>query len=245
MSTPEERAEQRKIDGAASDALMPSTYNIDDFVFDLQQEKFWHVATKTLLGDDGVDSSISKALWEVVGEDKKGNPKTRAPHITLRDRDLGHVIDSTIWWPGMPEIIPGIRASAAGRTEDPDALCLNLYRPFAVPRGDAANAMIWVNLVKRLWPEEAETFLDYCAHMIQKPEEKCNWACILSGKQGIGKDTILAPLRAILGHGNVGDTSPDGVLSAYHPWVQNLLLVVSLLRNISCTPRSTRRKDAW
>jgi hypothetical protein len=87
--------------------------------------------------------------------------------------------------------------------------------------------MIWVNLVKRLWPEEAETFLDYCAHMIQKPEEKCNWACILSGKQGIGKDTVLAPLRAILGHGNVGDTSPDGVLSAYHPWVQNLLLVVS------------------
>jgi hypothetical protein len=224
MSTAEERAAARaeKYD----DSGMPQTHVLEDFLYDRQQEKFWDTGTKTLFDEKGVDAGISRAMWATSGEDKQGRAKLTPPHITLMDRDLGFVVDSAVWWPGREQVLEGVYADGMGVVEDPKKRCFNTYRKASLGSGDAAQATYWVNLVKRLFPGEAEMFFDYCAHMIQRPEEKCNWAVVLSGSQGIGKDTILAPLRTIM-HGNCGETTAQSVLSAYHPWVQNVMIVVN------------------
>jgi hypothetical protein len=83
-----------------------------------------------------------------------------------------------------------------------------------------------------LWPDpkEHEFFFDYCAHMIQRPHEKCNAAIVLSGTQGIGKDAALAPVKAAAGAWNVKGIDPDELFSAYRPWLQTLMLTVDEVR---------------
>ena len=53
----------------------------------------------------------------------------------------------------------------------------------------------WCDLVRKLWPDEAEHLFDYFAHRVQHPDEKINHALVLGGPPGIGKDTMLEPVK--------------------------------------------------
>lgn len=91
---------------------------------------------------------------------------------------------------------------------------------------------MWINHIKALWPipKEHEYFFDYCAHMVQKPEEKCNAVITLSGEQGIGKDVSLVPVKAAIGQWNVRDINPDEFAGSFNPWVQCVMLVINEMR---------------
>jgi hypothetical protein len=66
--------------------------------------------------------------------------------------------------------------------------------------------------------------------MMQRPEQKCNAAIVLSGTQGIGKDAALKVVRCALGSWNSKGIEPDELFSQYRPWLETLMLVVDEVR---------------
>ena len=49
-----------------------------------------------------------------------------------------------------------------------------------------------------------------------RPEEKINHALVLGGKQGIGKDTLLEPVKRAVGAWNWEEVSPQAMLKRFN-----------------------------
>lgn len=224
----------------------------EDFVFDKSQEAYWDVRNGTLHSEKGIDSAIPRELWRSVAPVPETPPEGeglrapgRAPGRPPREqlvppsRDVMRVendlyVEGSTWWPGMPQFIKNLFIDDAGSRPSKGCRILNLYRapPEAAAEVSAEAASVWVEHVKKLWPDPREHtyFFNYCAHMLQHPEEKANAAIVLSGAQRIGKDAALFPVRAAVGDWNVKNIDPDDLFSQFKPWVQTLMLVVNEVR---------------
>jgi hypothetical protein len=56
----------------------------------------------------------------------------------------------------------------------------------------------------------------WLAHRVQQPQEKINHALVLGGPQGIGKDSLLEPVKRAVGPWNVAEVSPQHVLGRFN-----------------------------
>jgi len=126
--------------------------------------------------------------------------------------------DNVTYWPGAES---GGRVSLEGRE------CLNTWTPGElVPvEGDATP---WLSLFEHAkFPEaEAQHVLDYLAFMLQHPGIKINHGLVIGGAHGIGKDSILEPVKRALGYHNVGTPSGELLLSDFTDWAAGKKLVV-------------------
>lgn len=221
-----------------------------DYVYDKSQEAFWDLEDCTLHSAEAVDASIPVALWRVEAAQTPAEPDPAAPRKPGRppgskkerlikpSNDIMRVendqfVEGAAWWPGQPQIIRDWLINAEGFRPAEGRRFYNAYTPPpAHSAGQAEAAGPWVEHIKTLWPTAAEHeyFFDYCAHMVQHPEVKCNTAIVLSGTQGIGKDAALLPVRQAVGAWNCKSVDPDEVFSPYKPWLQTLMLVVNEVR---------------
>ena len=107
----------------------------------------------------------------------------------------------------------------------------NLYRPpILVPR--TGNVTLWLELVDNVFPTEAERIILWLAHRVQRPHEKINHALVLGGKPGIGKDTILEPVREAVGPWNFADISPKKALGDYCGHLKSVILCIHEARDL-------------
>jgi hypothetical protein len=60
----------------------------------------------------------------------------------------------------------------------------------------------WLDHVRCVYPDDADHIVKWLAHRVQRPGQKRNHALVLGGKQSIGKDTILEPVRRAVGPWN-------------------------------------------
>lgn len=221
--------------------------HISDYLFDKSQEAYWDKLTGSLHGPLGVDSSIPQERWRVVVEEppeepegatpRRGRPRRPRERLIKPSADICRVendqfVEGSTWWPGKPQIIPNWYIDASGYYPMIGARIFNKFRPLPELAGSAEEARPWVEHVKRLWPDprEHEYFFDYCAHMVQRPHEKCNAAIVLSGKQGVGKDAALMPVKMSIGAWNTKGIDPDDLFSQFKPWLETLMLVVDEVR---------------
>lgn len=219
----------------------------EDYVYDKAQSSFWDLLDGTLHGDEAVDASIPKEFWRVVVEEppspepgsepKRGRPAIRKERLVKPSVDIQRVendqfVEGSTWWPGAEQLVKDWFISSDGFFKSPGRRIYNQYKPPPAPCGDAAKADPWLKHVKILWPDPAEHeyFFDYCAHMVQKPEEKCNAGIILSGAQRIGKDAALRPVKSAVGAWNTKGIEPDQLFIQYKPFLQTLMLVVDEAR---------------
>jgi hypothetical protein len=72
----------------------------------------------------------------------------------------------------------------------------------------------------------------WLAHRVQLPHEKINHALVLGGKQGIGKDTILEPVKHAVGPWNVNEVSPQQLLGRFNGFLKSVILRVSEARDL-------------
>src|SRR5262249_3505100 len=86
--------------------------------------------------------------------------------------------------------------------------------------------------IRYVFPEDAEHILDWLAHRVQYPDEKINHALVLGGKQGIGKDSILEPVKAAVGPWNFHEASPNQVLGRFNGFLKSVILRVSEARDL-------------
>src|SRR5205814_3802730 len=66
---------------------------------------------------------------------------------------------------------------------------------------------------------------------------KINHALVLGGKPGIGKDTLLEPVKIAIGPWNFADISPSHLLGRFNGFVKSVILRISEARDLGDVDR--------
>lgn len=230
LVTPEERVAQREAALAEKIQEQRRLAHPKDYVWDKAQEQYWDLRDGTLHNEKAVDGSIPVEHWRAVVNDATGKERLIPPSKDILRIESDQTVEASSWFPGHPQIIKDIFVDANGARPAVGRRIYNQYLAPPVVGDGPGGAEMWIEHVKALWPDECEYFFDYCAHMLQKPEEKCNTAIVLSGAQGIGKDAALRPVKAAMGSWNTKNIDPDELFSPYKPWLQTVMLVIDEVR---------------
>jgi hypothetical protein len=67
---------------------------------------------------------------------------------------------------------------------------------------------------------------------VQHPADKINHALVLGGAQGIGKDTLLEPVKHAIGPWNFVEVSPQQMLGRFNGFLKSVILRVSEARDL-------------
>ncbi len=135
------------------------------------------------------------------------------------------------WWPGRPTFIRDLLADRGEWRSKPGATVLNLYKESSLELGDPNAAGPWLEHMRRVYPDNVEHLIYWYAHRVQRPGEKINHGLLLGGMQGIGKDTMLEPVRQAIGSGNFAEISPRRVVGTYTDFVRSVILRVNEARD--------------
>ncbi len=67
---------------------------------------------------------------------------------------------------------------------------------------------------------------------VQRPQEKINHALVLGVLQGVGKDTLLEPVKHAVGPWNFTEVSPQQRLGRFNGFVKSVVLRVSEAKDV-------------
>jgi hypothetical protein len=189
----------------------------EDFYAYLPEHKYLRISTR--------------ALWPAASVNASVDPKASAWLDTHRP------VDQMIWAPGLPELIEDRQLLEGGWIESPGARSFNLYQPPRLVLGDPALAGKWLDHIKSLYPNDVDHLVAWLAHRVQRPAEKINHALLFGGVQGIGKDSILAPVVHAVGTWNVEEASPFKLMGQFNGYVKSVILRVSEARDLGDVAR--------
>jgi Family of unknown function (DUF5906) len=161
--------------------------------------------------------------------DANGNQQDMAASAWL---DKYQAVEQITWLPGQPIEIKDRLISDGGWIERQDVTCLNLYRPPNAKRGNAALATRWIDHVKCVFGEDGDHIIRWLAQRVQHPGIKINHALVLGGAQGVGKDTLLEPVKFAVGPWNFQEVSPQSILERFNGFLKSVILRVSEARDL-------------
>jgi hypothetical protein len=146
--------------------------------------------------------------------------------------DRNKPVEQMTWAPGLPMIIQDRLISQGGWIERQGVSCFNLYRPTDIEPGDGGLASQWIEHVRRIYPDDADHIIAWLAHRAQRPEEKINHALVLGGMPGIGKDTLLEPVKRAVGPWNFSEVSPQHMLGRFNSFAKSVILRINEARDL-------------
>ena len=184
-------------------------------------------------GDFWPKARVDARLPPVKLFDKNGNPiidqRTGDQKKMLASRWLAKYapVEQMTWAPGLPQLVPDKLIGDGGWIDRKGATVFNLYRPPLIVLGDPSKAGPWLDHVRRIYPAEADHIIAFLAHRLQRPEQKINHGLVLGGLQGIGKDTLLEPIKRAVGPWNFAEVSPQQVLGRFNGFLKSVVLRIS------------------
>jgi Family of unknown function (DUF5906) len=195
---------------------LPPGSTTDDFYAYLQQHQYIFIPTRKLWPAASVDGVVPR-----VGRMKAS-----------RWLDRNRAVQQLTWAPGEPQIIR--HKYVDGKWIDhANASVFNFYRPPDPPiDGDSAKAQRWVDHLSLLYPETVGDMIWWCAHRVQHPNVKINHAIVMGGDPGIGKDTLLEPVRRAVGYWNTATIQPPMMVGRFNGFLKSVILVVSEARDL-------------
>jgi len=118
--------------------------------------------------------------------------------------------------------------------ESVGASIFNSYRKPTIELGDAKLAKQFLKHVNKLFdkPGDAEQFLNYMAHRVQKPWEKPRFALLIAGGQGVGKDMLIDFCAPAIGSWNLANIDPAAFESGFNEYQQATLVRISEAANL-------------
>jgi hypothetical protein len=148
--------------------------------------------------------------------------------------DQHRPVEQMTWAPGLPMLIRDKIIADGGWATEPGANCFNLYKPPRIELGDARQAQRWLDHIHRVYDEEAvaQHIVKWLAHRVQHPQEKINHALVLGGAQGIGKDSLLEPVKYAVGPWNFCEVSPSQIMGRFNGFLKSVILRVSEARDL-------------
>jgi hypothetical protein len=161
--------------------------------------------------------------------DESGNQKTISASKWLDERQA---VEQMTWTPGLPMLIANRLCNEGGWIDRNGVSTFNLYRPPTIVRGDATKAGKWRDHVVKVYPEDHVHIIRWLAHRVQRPEEKLNHALVFGGAPGIGKDTILEPVRYAIGPWNFRDISPKQMMGRFNGFLRSVILRANEARDL-------------
>jgi hypothetical protein len=179
-------------------------------------------------------SSVNSRIPPVaIGRDEGGKTKTISAAAWL---DRNAAVEQMTWAPGEPPLITDRLISDGGWIKRPGCTVFNLYRPPTIAaRTGCADP--WLDHTYRLLGDDAGHVIRWLAHRVQRPHEKINHALVLGGAQGIGKDTLLEPVKQAVGPWNFSEVSPQHMLGRFNGFVRSVILRVSEARDLGDVDR--------
>jgi hypothetical protein len=199
-----------------------SAYDIDDFVAAVTEDKAIHLSTRNFISKGTLNEIFCKV--DTGKRYKNGKPITISPSQWL---SRNQSIESIYWDPEHPQIMENVIVDEGGVIYSEGFDTYNSYLPSRIKMGEASEAQRWLDLIKKLYPREADHILKWLAYKVQNPGTKINHALVLGGKQGIGKDTLIEPVVSAVGEHNVKDVSPQQIMDNYNGYVRSVILRVS------------------
>jgi hypothetical protein len=151
--------------------------------------------------------------------------------------DKNKSVEQMTWAPGLPMLIPDRLISDGGWIDRMGVTCFNLYRPPTIELGNASDASPWLTHVSNVFPDDADHIIKWLAHRVQRPQEKINHALVLGGNQGIGKDTLLEPVKRAIGPWNFAEVSPTQIMGRFNGFLKSVILRVSEARDLGDVDR--------
>jgi hypothetical protein len=161
--------------------------------------------------------------------DEKAKPINIKPSLWL---DQNKPVEQMTWAPGLPMVILNRLISEGGWIERNDVSCFNLYRPPNTKLGDASKAAPWIKHVCKVYPEDAGHIIKWFAQRVQHPEDKINHALLLGGEQGVGKDTMVEPVKAAVGRWNFTEVAPKQMVGRFNGFLKSVILRINEVRDL-------------
>jgi hypothetical protein len=202
----------------------------DDFFAHLPSGKFLFEPTFEYWPKESIDGFLPPVA--IAYQDADGNTKVKKVKagVWLKQH---RPLQQTTWLPGKPKIIEHKLLTKEGVwVERRGARCLNLYRAPTLIPGDARLAGLWLDVVDKVVGENRRHVLAWFAHRIQRPHEKINHALLIGGAPGIGKDSMIEPLRRAIGPNNFAEIDPPRMIGRFNGFLQAVVLRVSEVRDL-------------
>jgi Family of unknown function (DUF5906) len=183
-------------------------------------------------------ASVDAVFPPQVLTDAAGNPILKGGKVqklaASRWLDRNQPAHQMTWVPGLPMLIPDRLVVDGGWIERAGVICLNLYRAPHFALGNTTEAKPWRDHVAKLYPIEAEANHVVCwlAQRVQYPETKINHALVLGGEEGIGKDTMLEPIKRVIGPWNFREVSPTQMMGRFNNFVKATILRINEARDL-------------
>jgi hypothetical protein len=215
-----------------------ASVSLNDFHAYMPTHSYMFTPSRELWPASSVDARIPPVpIYDAQGRpvlDAKRKQK-RIPASTWLDQNQS--VEQMTWAPGHPMLIRGRLVSEGGWIERNGVSCFNLYRPPMIEPGDATQAGRWLDHVRKVYGEYSDHIISWLAHRVQHPEIKINHALVLGGAPGIGKDTLLEPVKYAVGHWNFIEVSPQQVLGRFNGFLKSTILRVSEARDLGDSDR--------
>jgi hypothetical protein len=141
-------------------------------------------------------------------------------------------VEQITWLPGEPQIVADKLIVTGGVITRKGVRIYNQYLPPTLKHGNADMAGPWLDHVRKVYPDEAEHLVKWLAHRVQRPDEKINHALVLGGAQGIGKDTLIEPVKRAVGPWNFHEVSPQHLLGRFNGYLKSVILRISEARDL-------------
>ena len=201
---------------------------LTDFWAYLPAHQYLHVPTHALWPAASVDGWITD--WPLL-------PGAERPIKPSKWLDINRPIVQTTWCPDEPQVIEGRVVADGGWIHQPNVRVYNLYRAPFISVGNSLQATTWLDHLQLMYPSDWKHIVSWLAHRIQRPGEKINHALVLGGAQGIGKDTILEPIKRAVGSWNWSDINPTQMLGRFNGWAKAVVVRISEARDLGDVDR--------
>jgi hypothetical protein len=195
---------------------------VDSYAYMKVSRRYLDRVTRSLLAPETVND-----LWRHRFPSGKGNvAPDRRWHAECDP--LMDIVEDTTYQYGGPRIL----SHGAKRL-------YNTWDEFRVDAGEVAPPVTdgevapWLDLCARVIPDQGmrELWFDWCGYLVGGVD-KPNWQWIFTSlHQGIGKDTMLEPLKACLGQGNYVVLQADAIAGRFNDWLENRLIVVNEMKS--------------
>lgn len=194
--------------------------SLSDFHAHMPDHRYIFAPTGDLWPASSIDSRLP---WIKAGE-KKIRPSQWL--------DQHSPVEQMIWVPGQPKLIQDRLMHAGGWVDHAGAVAYNLYLGATIRHGNPDDVQLWVDHVRRVYPADADHIIRWFAQRVQHPGVKVNHCLVLGGKQGVGKDTILEPLKQAVGPWNFQEVAPGAMLGRFNGFLKSVVLRVSEARDL-------------
>jgi hypothetical protein len=220
-------------DKSANGTDCDSGVGLEDFVAYMPRHCYIFKPTRETWPASSVNARVPPiALVDGAGRalvDENGKQKLQSASAWL---DQNRAVEQMTWSPGDPMLVDGKLISEGGWIPRAGCRVFNLYRSPNVELGNAAEADRWLEHVFKVFGDNDQHIIRWLAHRVQRPQVKINHALVLGGHQGIGKDTLLEPVKHAVGPWNFAEVSPQHMLGRFNGYLRSVILRVSEARDL-------------